>query len=285
MQDLRQTPQFAQHLKSLGWQVSRCSVTQEKPYMFLRKLPLIGIIVKLQRPEGEIKFDQIQKLIDKYKISAFYIEPKIPTSPNLKNTKFGYSKFSFLPAKTIIVDLAKSEDELLKSMKPKTRYNIKIAQKRGVVVRKSEDINTFFKLWKSQAFKRGMFLPQKKEICGLFKSFGRNCLLLVAYKDETPIGGILLALSSDTAFYMYAGSTSGGKKLFAPTLLAWEAIKLSRKRKLKYFDFEGIYDERYPQTKSWIGFTKFKEGFGGKVVEYPRTIAYFKNLLIKFLSV
>jgi lipid II:glycine glycyltransferase (peptidoglycan interpeptide bridge formation enzyme) len=66
------------------------------------------------------------------------------------------------------------------------------------------------------------------------------------------------------------GATKKGKKLFAPTLLVWEALKVSKKRKMKYFDFIGVWDERTPRKNTeWKGFTKFKEGFGGKELYYP----------------
>ena len=68
---------------------------------------------------------------------------------------------------------------------------------------------------------------------------------------------------------MYAASSDSGNKNFAPTLLVWEAILLAKKLKLKAFDFEGIYDERFPKAaESWKGFTKFKEGFGGEKVVF-----------------
>ena len=66
------------------------------------------------------------------------------------------------------------------------------------------------------------------------------------------------------------GATKEGKKLFAPPLLVWEALKVSKQRKMKRFDFVGVWDERLPRgNDSWKGFTKFKEGFGGNQVHYP----------------
>ena len=77
---------------------------------------------------------------------------------------------------------------------------------------------------------------------------------------------------------MYAASTTNGKQLFVPTMLVWEAIKLGKKLGKKYFDFEGIYDERFP-LKAWKGFTRFKQSFGGKEVVFPGTL---RKLFINF---
>jgi lipid II:glycine glycyltransferase (peptidoglycan interpeptide bridge formation enzyme) len=67
---------------------------------------------------------------------------------------------------------------------------------------------------------------------------------------------------------MYAASSKKGKKLYAPTLNTWEAIRLSKKKGSSIYDFEGIYDSRFP-LKTWRGFTRFKKSFGGKEIKYP----------------
>ena len=67
-----------------------------------------------------------------------------------------------------------------------------------------------------------------------------------------------------------AAANREGKKSFAPTLLAWEALKFAKKQGCAIFDFEGVFDERFTtQSPAWKGFSKFKEGFGGKSVYYP----------------
>jgi len=84
------------------------------------------------------------------------------------------------------------------------------------------------------------------------------------------LGGIFLIFWGDTAYYWIAGATKNGKKLAAPTLLVWEALKVAKANHMKQFDFVGIWDDRFPkESKDWLGFTKFKQGFGGKIVYYP----------------
>jgi len=284
MVDLRQTPQYARYMKALGWETVvtplRSSVVRNRIY--IKRILLIGNIAKLQRPQ-KLDFKQIKSLIETRKLSVLYIEPSAEISSKLAQVSFKEAKSAFLPSKTIHIDLTKSEEQLLKEMKPKTRYNIKIASKRRVVVRKSQDIAVFINLWKSSA-RRRLALPQSKEIRALWQAFGNRANLLLAYKEKNLIAGVLTARSPDTTFYMYAGSNKEGNKLFAPTLAAWEAIRLAKKLRCKTFDFEGIYDPRYSSTKSWRGFTKFKEGFGGNLVEFPKTLVYFKNPLLRFLN-
>ena len=95
-------------------------------------------------------------------------------------------------------------------------------------------------------------------------------ILLAKTHDNRVVAGILLLFWNNTAFYWIAGATHEGKKLFAPTLLVWHALKVGKKRKCALFDFIGVWDERKPkQSPEWKGFTKFKEGFGGKSIYYP----------------
>lgn len=272
--DLRQTPEYSKYMEILGWQVEKIVGN----YIYIKSIPLIGKIAKLQRPAKKISNFKFTIFNEKHWPAVVYIEPLqlIKSLP----PGFKTAKSAFLPAKTIQIDLTKTVKTLLKEMRPKTRYNIKIAQKRGVVVCISQDIEAFINLWKSAAIKR-FSLPQDKEIKALWQSFGNKAYLVLAYKNDVLLAGVLIACSPDTSFYMYAASSQEGKKLFAPTLVAWETILLAKKKGSKVFDFEGIYDERYPSTKSWRGFTKFKEGFGGKVVVHPPTLVNCRKLLAK----
>ncbi|MBI4028985.1 MAG: peptidoglycan bridge formation glycyltransferase FemA/FemB family protein [Candidatus Blackburnbacteria bacterium] len=283
--DLRQTKEYAKYMERLGWQIFRLNEDR----VYVRKIPLLGNVAKLQRPQRIPTLEEIKVFCRKHSVGSLYLEP--PSHKSQVTGNLTFAKNSFVPAKTIHIDLSSSEQTLLKKMKSKTRYNIKIAQ-RYVVIKKSTDIEVFIKMWKLSARERGMWLSQDKEIRALWEAFGDKAHLLLAY-DTTllhrsvgnPLGGVLLVESPNTMYYMYVGSTKSGKQLFAPTLLAWEAIRLARDKKKKFFDFEGVYDKRYSSTKTWKGFTKFKEGFGGKVLEYPPTLVYYSNPLLRILNI
>ncbi|MCX7928686.1 MAG: peptidoglycan bridge formation glycyltransferase FemA/FemB family protein [Patescibacteria group bacterium] len=271
--DLRQTKEYAQYIKALGWEIKKIN----KIKIYLRKI-LIAKIMKIQRPkkikQKDIKL--IESIAKKEKAFQIIIEPsEFSDVPILM--KHGYKQtHPFVPSKTIEIDVKKSEQELLKEMSQKTRYNIKIAIRNGVKVENSKNIKDFVSFWNKCSIARKNF-PQTKEINALYNSFRNNATILFAYQnsinkntDEKTkiIAAVLLIHSKNISYYMYAASSKKGKKLFAPTLLVWEAIKISKKRGCELFDFEGIYDERFP-LPAWRGFTKFKLGFGGKIKEYP----------------
>jgi lipid II:glycine glycyltransferase (peptidoglycan interpeptide bridge formation enzyme) len=302
MQDLRQSPNHAKFLKSMGWIVE----TKNGVNYFIKKFPIVGSFIKIQRPK-EIDFEYIQRLKKEHRAFQIIIEPSLSSSDSPRFRPFGqYSartgptedhtaisvpknnhdlfythgfkecKSPFLPSKTIFIDLTKSEKTLLKEMHQKTRYNIKIAKRNKVEILKSKDIEMFINFWHICHQKRLLFLNQKKQMREIYKAFVNNADILFAFKDDFPVAALLILHHDKVGYYMYAASDDEGRSLFAPTLLTWEGIRLSKKRESNYFDFEGIYDNRFP-IESWKGFTKFKKGFGGEEIEFP--VCYMKYYL------
>ncbi len=265
MHDLRQSPEYANYLRDLGWLVEKKGSTN----FYIRRLPIIGGVLKIQRP-ARVDFSLINELSKKYRVFQIVIEPlvKRDVEPLIIN---GYklSRNYFAPSKTLQVDLSKTEGLLLTNMHYKTRYNLKKARDNGLKVKVSRKINEFADFWQQCASKqRGMYLSQKKEIAALYSAFGANAFILTVSKGLEILSGVLMVSNASSAHYMYAAATPKGRGLFAPTLNAWSAIKLAKSKGNKVFDFEGVFDERFP-VKSWLGFTRFKKSFGGKEVKYP----------------
>ena len=277
MNDLRQSPQYARYLRLLGWQVEEI----DNCYIFIRKIPFLPFsIIKVQRPP-KIPFEKIEKLAEKHRAIKITIEPTDNTLIYYHQTltRLGYklSASPFLPTKTLRIDLTQSENKIFKQMKKKTRYALRKAQKNNLRIEEAKDIASLIHL-KSPRLSPFYFFT-KKEIESLWQAFyPANASLLLSYfnTSKKPLAGVLLLFYQKTAYYFLAGATKEGKRLGAPTLLVWEAIKLAKKRGCQVFDFEGIYDERFPIT-SWKGFTHFKKGFGGKEIEYPG--CFVKNRL------
>jgi lipid II:glycine glycyltransferase (peptidoglycan interpeptide bridge formation enzyme) len=272
MLDLRQTPQYAKYMSFIGWIVERKGGVN----YFIKKIPIIRSFIKIQRPE-KIDYQYINVLAVKHRAFQIVIEPKnIGHQLLVISHKFHQSRTPFVPAKTIHIDLTKSEKYLLKEMHHKTRYNIKKINHQLLTINHSKDVEHFADFWQKCALKqRGMFLSQKKEIIELYSAFGKNAHLVLGLNDKEVVSGILMITTNDIAYYMYAASNDRGKELFAPTLTVWESIKLAKKLGCKIYDFEGIYDERFP-LKSWKGFTRFKKSFGGREVEYPGAFTKYR---------
>jgi len=272
MKDIRQSPEWARYLESLGWKTEKLDGVN----CFVKKTPFFGSIIKIQRPPNLPPIEKIEKLAKKNRAILVKIEPTSKKEAEiLKRAGFKLSRWPLSPTKTVVLDLSKSEETLLGKMHYKTRYNIKVAQRNKVKVEISDDFKSFCKVWLESQKRNKLSFATTSQLEKFWQIFQKNSVLLLAKdkKDET-LAGILMPIYDRIAYYLYAGSTKGGNKLFAPTLVTWEAIKLAKKMGARQFDFEGIYDERFKgATKSWQGFSRFKKSFGGKEIEYPGTFS------------
>lgn len=274
--DLRQTDNYSKYMQLLGWESQKIGNT----YIYLRKF-LFAKIMKIQRPENLNTKDiqLIESIAQDKKVFHIIIEPKSNTTAKLLVSNHYKQTKPYVPSKTLHIDLKKTNDQLLKEMSQKNRYNIKIGMKNGIIIKNSNEIKKFVKFWNKCAIERNNF-PQTKEINALWKAFKNKNTILCAFKNTEKqikklIAAVFLIHTNNISYYMYAASSKEGKKLFAPTLLVWKAIKTARKNGSEIFDFEGIYDQRFPLS-SWLGFTKFKLGFGGTIKEYPGSFAKWR---------
>jgi len=285
MTDLRQSPQYAKYIKSIGWKVEQA----KGYYIFIRKIPLTPFsIIKIQRPE-RIPFEKIDQLAKKYRALAVYLEPSIINHQSL-TIKHDYhlSKSPFLPTKTIHLDLTPSGEKILAQMEKDARYGIRKAKKEALQLIKVKDLVKFHQAWrKSVSWQR--WVPSLKSLQSLRKAFGKQAIFLTASHfnqlnhQSEPIAGTIILLVNKTAYYYYAFTSQEGRKKYAQYLLVWEAIKLAKKKGCKIFDFEGIEDPRYKDTKKWAGFSHFKKSFGGKEVIFPGAFIKFSSPILKLL--
>ena len=172
---------------------------------------------------------------------------------------------------TILLDLTKPEEELLVSMKQKTRYNVRLAQKKGVVVEERNDeesLEIFLKLQKETVKRQGFFVHPDSYYRTVWEVLRPKGMahLLIAQVENTPVVAWLLLKYQDTLYYPYGGSSTEFKKYMASNLMMWEAIKLGKKLGCKTFDVWGATDDK---TDPWYGFTRFKLGYGGQLVSFP----------------
>jgi len=181
------------------------------------------------------------------------------------------------PSKTILLDLKKTAEELLTDMHSKTRYNIRLAEKKGVTVREAgvTEFETFWELMKETTGRDGFRAHDKeyyKKMLSLTPSpLSQRArgydelqikLFFTAYEGKILAAGIFV-FYGDTMTYLHGASTPEHKEVMAPYALHWQMIKFAKQQEYARYDFYGI-DE-----KKWPGVTRFKKGFGGEEVKYP----------------
>ena len=187
----------------------------------------------------------------------------------LAKNKFKKSKKEIQPHKTIILDLLKSEEEILAAMHHKTRYNIKVAEKYNVLVQPSFDLDIFWKLMKKTA-KRDKFSSHSKEYYEKLLNFFSDSSeiktrLFLAYHQDQPVAGLILLLYGETGYYLHGASDYDHRSLMAPYLLHWSVINFLKKENFNNYDLWGI------DACRWPGVSRFKLGWGGRTREYPGT--------------
>ena len=276
MQDLRQSPQYGEYMRKIGWKVENFDGCQ----IFIKKLPLLGSFIKIQRPE-KIPFLKIEKIAKKYRAFCVKIEPqnakdaKLNAKSAKELQKHGYKedKSPYAPPKTLQINLTLSEKQILAQMKKDGRYGIRRAEKEKIKILRNRDIKEFRLAWKKYNYRR-LWMPSLKWLQALKDSFKNDFFQLII--NDPPLAGVILLKHNEIMYYYYAFSSKEGQKLFAPYLLVWEGIKLAKKQGCQIFDFEGIEDSRFNSTKSWHGFSHFKKSFGGKEIEYPGSFSKYR---------
>jgi len=248
------------------------------PFPFLKKK--IGYLPRSVFPSKEV-LDFLYDYGKKNNLIFIKIEPYEEKSKvtlrfggqksKVINKKLVISKNPLFPSWTQILDLNKSEDELLKSFHPKTRYNIRLAQKKGVIVKEESD-EKGFKIFSNLYF----------DTCKRQKYFGHNLKyhqivwknlkekiahILIAYYQNEPLAAYQIWIYKDIAYYPYGGSSEKYRNLMGTNLLMWEAIRLAKKFKAKKFDMWGSLPPNYNQNHPWAGFTRFKSGYAGQFTE------------------
>ena len=175
------------------------------------------------------------------------------------------------PRATRLINLQQSLADILKNFHSKGRYNVRLAEKKGVTVQKSTDIKSFYKLWEQTAQRDQFAIHSLAYLQKLFQSLqDQNATqLYLAYHQNKAIAGLLALDTESTRFYLYGASNSQYRSLMAPYLLQWEAIQDGKHKNLKFYDFLGIQNPTDPK-KSLVGVSEFKRKFGGEIVYFQK---------------
>lgn len=278
--DVRQTKEYACFMKKMGWQTKLLGKNRQ---VFIKRIPFFPFsIIKILRCKDLI---QLNKLIDRLKkYRPLFIKIQLFSFQKLKfknkNQQLKTDKHPLIPTKTLWIDLKKSEKQLLKEMRPKMRYNIGLVKRKGIKTRvisgdkiSEKQLKNFYSLWQQNKPFNWLFKPSFKELQCLKDSFKDKCFFIFAFKDKELVSQVFILSSQNMAFDWFGANSFLGRKLFAKSLVMWTAIREAKKRKLKIFDFEGIYDHRFHKNqKGWQGFSFFKKGFGGKEIEFSQPL-------------
>jgi lipid II:glycine glycyltransferase (peptidoglycan interpeptide bridge formation enzyme) len=200
-----------------------------------------------------------------------YPEQERPSLAPPRGFRLGFQ--SIQPQRTLLVDLSGDEERILSRMKQKTRYNIRLAQKKGVLVRPSADLETFHRLMVVTGGRDAFgvhSLAYYRRAYELFYPRGECELLLAEYQGE-PLAALMVFAHGRRAWYLYFSSYNAHRERMPTYLLQWEAMRWARERGCEAYDLWGVPDADEASLEAsfekltgglW-GVYRFKRGFGG----------------------
>lgn len=267
------SPEMLAEIKKIA-QKNKCIFVKFEPNVIASKdqtllkqedAKLANFTVKLAADRGHPKFARGDAERKNSTASNF---TKIP---ELEPAKSLFTPYTFQ------LDLTQTEAELLKNLHPKTRYNINLARKKGVFIEEDNSdtaFENFQKLTEETTTRQKFFAhsPHYRELMWqtmrkVYPERSRGARLLVAKYRGIFLSSWILFFWNGVGYYPYGASSGQYRNLMASNLLAWEALLLAKKNNCKKFDFWGALGAEPDKNDPWYGFHRFKEGYGGKLIQ------------------
>ena len=259
--------------------------------VWIRKIPIFGNMMYVARgPVCDIHSEVILKdlregadvLAKKYKAFVLRMEPDVEKSDEkfreiVSNLGFEIKddskdfKDEIQPRFVFQLDLrGKEKDTIFSEFHSKTRYNIRLATKKGVIIKEGtkEDLKAFHKIMVETGKRDDFLIRSLSYFEQMYDSLApKHMKLLMAYYEDKPIAGIIPIMYGNKTWYLYGASSNSHRNLMPNYLLQWTMIQEAIDNKNDMYDFRGVsgvVDENHPQ----YGLYRFKKGFNARFVEF-----------------
>ncbi len=285
---LLQTTKWGQLKRQFGWG-SECIVEGDAGVQILfKKQPFFTIAYIPKGPVGdrwEALIPSIHQECRKKRAITLLVEPDLwedrqahemqPYLEFRQSGRFRPAIQAIQPRSTLVLDLNQTDTQLLGAMKQKTRYNIRLAEKKGIRVHQSSDMASFANLMQVTGSRDNFSVHQPSYYEKAFKLFEPDggCALLVAELHGEPLAGLMVFKQGNRAWYLYGASSNHHRELMPAYLLQWTAILWAKDQGCSSYDLWGVpdQDETYLEANFtrredglW-GVYRFKRGFGGEI--------------------
>jgi len=304
---LLQTGEWGELKSMFEWKPVRILNGGDGVQILFRKLPLgftIGYIPKAN-PSPAL-WQEIDSVCKKNRAVFLKLEPDLwenqlpdpsyltpgnsPKTPDTSHLTLDTSPHNIQPPRTILVDLKGTEEEILARMKQKTRYNIRLAEKKGVTVRAWEDLSAFHDMMLVTGERDGFGVHSEKYYRRAYELLHPKgmCELLLAEYEGKPLAALFVACHGDRAYYLYGASTDEERNRMPTYLLQWEAMRWAKARGCAEYDLWGVPDEEETTLEEnfetrrdglW-GVYRFKRGFGGQLKRAAQALDRVYNPLL-----
>jgi peptidoglycan pentaglycine glycine transferase (the first glycine) len=293
-----QTAEWGELKAAFGWRPVRIVSGGFGAQLLFRELPLGLTIGYLPKPvfttftagtdqalkPDESFWEELDSVCRQQRAILLKLEPDSWGTPlpdagpdsDLSDRRFRISPHNIQPPRTIVVDLRGNEEDILTRMKQKCRYNIRLAERKGVKIRSWNDLEAFHRMVVETGGRDGFgvhSLEYYRRAYDLFHPSGLAELLVAEY-DSRPLAALMAFVHGRRAWYLF-GASSGHERNLMPTyLLQWEAMRWARSHDSAEYDLWGVPDEDEAaleagfeaRTDGLWGVYRFKRGFGGRVL-------------------
>jgi len=270
-----QTKSWATFRKAMGIDMEEI----DSSFISFHHIPLtpwrIGYMPKGPMPTETILEHLVKLGVQKHAI-FIQIEPNVEKSNESRIEDFKSLRPSHHPLftkYTFIIDLTKTEEQLLKELHPKTRYNIKVAEKHNVNIQEDnsdEAFETYLKLEKETTDRQGFYAHNEtyhRTMWEIMKKSDIAHLFTATYQGDT-LAAWIIFINDNVMYYPYGASSRTSREVMAPNLLLWELIKWGKAHDIRAFDLWGAIGPNPDPKDPWYGFHRFKTGYNPKLVEY-----------------
>jgi len=296
---LLQTGEWGELKSAFGWKPVQIVSGNVGVQILFRKLPLECKVGYIPKPviSNQFASDQFWKEIDdvcqNHRAIFCKLEPDSwGNSPLPQGEGLGVrvSPHNIQPPRTILIDIRASEDEILAKMKQKTRYNIRLAEKKGVTIRAWDDIESFHKMMLVTSGRDGFGVHSLEYYRRAYELLHPKQMgeILVAEYEGKPLAALFVARNGNRSYYLYGASTDEERNRMPAYLLQWEAMRWAKGRGCEEYDLWGVPDEDETTLEAdfesrhdglW-GVYRFKRGFGGELKRAAQAMDRVYNPLL-----
>jgi lipid II:glycine glycyltransferase (peptidoglycan interpeptide bridge formation enzyme) len=281
---LLQSVPWADFKGEFGWRADRVLAGSSGAQVLFRPAPLGTSLAYVPKgpvgPWSRRLVSELDRLCASRRAFLLKVEPDAEARPEDADVMgalgFRPGSHTVQPRRTLVLDLRSEEDELLGRMHPKTRYNIGLAERRGVVVRAWTDLAAFVEMIHATAARQQFGAHAGRYYRRAYEIFHprRECELFVAEHGGRPLAALMAFARSRRAWYFYGASTEEERPRMPTYALQWAAIRWARSRGCEQYDLWGVPDADLPELEAQFaqrsdglwGVYRFKRGFGARLV-------------------
>jgi lipid II:glycine glycyltransferase (peptidoglycan interpeptide bridge formation enzyme) len=296
---LLQMGEWGELKKEFGWKPIRIIQNEIGAQILFRRLPLGFTIGYMPKPvfsnQWSVISDQFWQEVDFVckQNHAIFLKIEPDETFNVQRSTFNVSLHNIQPPRTIVIPIAEAEDQILARMKPKCRYNIRLAEKKGIAVRAWDDIPAFHEMMTVTGGRDNFGVHSKEYYQRAYELFHPKgtCELLVAEYEGKPLASLMVFANGKRAWYVYGASNDHERNRMPTYLLQWEAIRWAKARDCGEYDLWGVPDENEETLEAnfesrhdglW-GVYRFKRGFGGQLKRAAQALDRVYNPLLYWL--